>query len=158
VFSNSLLQTQQLLPNRNITHQQTSYNNNIDKVINDQISEMSAFNINNNSNSNSNSNMLKFSGKQIPIVNEDSNSNNYLNVRDNNNSSNELIQSNHNTIDSNYSRSNNNNNNNIKTYNPNPNVTNLAALTQMNQTIITRDRSITPGKNKKRYLIPKSIE
>ena len=118
---------------------------------------MSAFNMNNSNNNN----ILKFSGKQIPISNEDSNSNsnnnvnNYLNIREN--SSSELLQSNHNTIDSYCSRSNNNINiNNIKTYNPN--VTNLAALTQMNQSIITRDRSITPGTNKKRYLIPKSVE
>ena len=115
------------------------------------MSEMSAFNMNNSNNNN----ILKFSGKEIPISNSNSNNNvnNYLNIREN--SSSELLQSNHNTIDSYCSRS-NNNINNIKTYNPN--VTNLAALTQMNQSIITRDRSITPGTNKKRYLIPKSVE
>lgn len=145
VFSNSLLQTQQLLPNQTETQQNISnykvINNNLDnlsKVMNEQISELSAFNLNNSNNNNNN--ISKFQNIQPSIQNE------HFHTE---------LQSN--TINSNIS----NNNNNVITTNhskSNSNVTNLTALTQINQSILSRDRSITPVKSKRRYLIPKSGE
>jgi hypothetical protein len=106
--------------------------------MNEQISELSAFNLNNSNNNNIN--IPKFQNIQPPIQNE------HFHTE---------LQSN--TINSNIS----NNNNNVITTNhskSNSNVTNLTALTQINQSILSRDRSITPVKSKRRYLIPKSGE